>query len=64
MLSAHETGPFWFAAFIQNHIHSVSIADTHGTTKIHARLPNKIGVSQGSALGPAFFCVFANGLKA
>lgn len=62
-LSAHCIDISWFSAYLQNHTQSVRIRDSSGNSKTSKKLPNSVGVFQGSALGPLMYSIFANDLS-
>ena len=50
----------WFRAYLEGHSQSVTVKDRFGVTNTSKSLANKMGVFQGSALGPLLFSIFAN----
>ena len=62
-LRAHGIDTSRFSAYLNNHTQSVSLTDRSGASKVSSKLPNNIGVFQGSSLGPLLFSVFANDLS-
>lgn len=62
-LQLHGIDISWFSDYLRDHTQSVTFADIHGNIKSSAPLPNRIGVFQGSSLGPLLYSIFANDLS-
>ena len=62
-LQLHGIDISWFSDYLRDHTQSVTFADIHGNIKSSAPLPDRIGVFQGSSLGPLLYSIFANDLS-
>ena len=59
-LCQYSVDPSWFSSYLSGHTQSVSFTDTSGRRHTSKKLPNSMGVFQGSSLGPLLYSIFAN----
>ena len=62
-LGQYRVDTSWFAPYLSGHTQKVNFTDKACKQHISKYLPNKIGVFQGSSLGPLLYCLFSNDLS-
>ena len=59
-LAQYSVDTSWFSSYLRGHTQSVSFSDTSGRKHTSKKLPNSMGVFQGSSLGPLLYSIFSN----